>query len=211
MFAGETSPRYSIFCQPFLALLGASALAGFAGRGGCPQGLPAGAWRGIAVRAAIVVGGIVLALGAAAAGVRLLPEYRLYADLEQGWMAEAGGPVAPGDYRPFEARLARPADGSPARAVWRLPARPASVKTVSFYVLQADGAARTARLDIGTATGKLFELPLDGLTEPHQVELDLPPGTDEIVFSVEPATAAAAPGGAVYIGYVTFTERKRKE
>ena len=207
VFAGETSPRYSIFCQPFLALLGASALAGFAGRGGLPQALPEGAWRGVAARAAAVALGIALALGAAVAGVRLLPEHRLYADLEQGWTAEAGDPVAAGAYRPFEARLALPADGSPARAAWRLPPRPASANAVSFYVLQADGAARAARLVVGTSAGTLFELPLEELNEPRYVELDLPPGSESLVFAAEPASAAAAPGGAVHIGYVTFTER----
>lgn len=208
VFAGETSPRYSIFCQPFLALLGASALAGFAGRGGCPQALPEGAWRGIAARAAVVAAGITLALGLAVAAVRQVPEYRLYADLEQGWTAEAGAAVAPGDYRPFEARLALPTDGSSARAAWRLPDRPASARTVSFYVLQAAGAVR---LEVGTAAGQLFELPLDGLIEPRHVELDLPPGTDELVFGLEPARAVPARGGEVHLGYVTFTERSRTE
>jgi hypothetical protein len=211
VFAGETSPRYSIFCQPFLALLGASALAGFAGRGGRPQGLPEGAWRSIVARAAVVAGGIALAMAMAVAGVRWLPEHRLYADMEQGWTAEASNPVAPGAYRPFEARLVLPSDGLPARAMWRPPARPDSANGVSFYVLQADGAARAARLAVGTATGTLFELSLDGLSEPRYVELDLPEGTESLVFTLEPAPAAAAPGGEVHLGYVTFTERNPDE
>ena len=212
VFAGETSPRYSIFCQPFLALLGASALAGRAGRGGRPQGLPGGAWRSIAARAAVVAGGIALALGGAVAGVRWLPEHRLYADLERGWAREAGASAAPGLYRPFEARLVLPEDGSPARAAWRLPPRPGSADAVSFYVLQADGAARAARLAVGTDAGNLFGLPLEGLREPLYVELDLPAGAESLVFCVEPAPdAARAGGGEVHVGYVAFPERDRPE
>jgi hypothetical protein len=53
VFLGESSPRYSIFCQPFLALLGALAIGGADAAGPRPF---AAAGRGLALRAALVAG-----------------------------------------------------------------------------------------------------------------------------------------------------------
>ena len=209
VFLGETSPRYSIFCQPFLALLGALALAGCEKEGPAVSVFFPGAWKGLALRGVIVAGGLAIALGAGVAAVRLLPAYRLYADVEQGWtsVSSGGGAIAAGAYRPFEAVLSLTPDGASVQDIWRLPPRPDSAQTVSFYLLNAEGAARTARLSIGTPVGTLTQISLEELKEPRYLEVALPPRAESLIFTMEPVPGAKPASGNLQIGYVSFTER----
>ncbi len=213
VFLGETSPRYSIFCQPFLALLGASALAGF-DRGG-RRNFPAHMWRSLVLRGAVVVGGLALVLGVLAAGVRLVPTVRLYADVQQGWTSGSGTPVsgvvAPGAYRPFEVRLLLPPESPSSQVVWQLSPRSGSANTVSLYVLAAEGEVDAARLTIGSAGKTITSLSLDDVTEPRFLSMDLPSGAESLVFTLESAPGAPRAGMGVQIGYVTFSERSPSE
>ena len=211
LFMGETSPRYSIFCQPFLALLGASAFADFGGDKGKGWFFSVVAWRGLALRGGLVLGGISLGLALLVVGVRMLPDGRLYANLESGWTSADGhsipANVVPGTYRPFEARLVFEKNNAATQVVWHVPPHPDSVKTMSLYVLEADAGARAARLLIRTSDKPLLELPLNGLNEPRYVQMDLPPGVDSLVFSLEPTAGEGPSGGSLQIGYISFSER----
>lgn len=215
VFFGETSPRYSIFCQPFLAILGAWALSDFEDKGRRAFSLPAVAWRGAAYRAAIILGGIALAMAVLIAGVRRIPPHRLYANMQENWSAAGEGSmeetVKPGAFRPFEARLCLPAGRLSAQAIWTLPPRPASAKTMSLYLLDAESGAGGGRLTIGAPAGApLADFPLESLSKPRYVELEVPPDTEALAFTLtrrEPARTS----GALQFGYVAFTEKEQAE
>ena len=210
LFMGETSPRYSIFCQPFLALLGASALTGFRG-----ERVASDAWRGVALRGAFVLGGIVLGLALLIAGVRMIPDYRLYANLEKGWTVENGesvqAGVVPGAYRPFEARILLSPECASTQVGWHLPPYPDTMKTVSMYLLDADADAREARLIIRSLDQSLLELSLNELNEPRYVQMNVPLGAELLTFTLEPSSGVDRQGGSLQIGYITFSERKSIE
>ena len=210
LFMGETSPRYSIFCQPFLALLGASALTGFKG-----ERVISDDWRGVASRGVLVLGGIVLGLALLAAGVRLIPKHQLYANLEKGWTVENGESVqpgvVPGTYRPFEARILLESRSVSPQVTWNLPPHPDTVKTVSMYLLDADANARSSRLVISALDEPLMELSLNGLNEPRYVQMKLPLGAESLTFTLEPTSGVERQGGSVQIGYVSFSERNTIE
>lgn len=205
LFMGETSPRYSIFCQPFLALLGASALASFK-----RTPMEEDDWRGVALRGVFVLGGIVLGLALLVAGVRWIPEHQLYANLEKGWTGTGGKPVqagvVPGDYRPFEARILLNPESGLAQVEWRLPPHPDTFQTVSMYLFDANEGARAARLAISALGKPLAEIPLNGLNEPRYVQMSLPPGADELTFSLEPILGTERLRGSLQVGYVSFSE-----
>lgn len=216
LFMGETSPRYSIFCQPFLALLGASALAGFKGENGkmtCFFSSDAG--RGVVLRGAFVLGSIVLGLILLVVGVRLIPDYRLYADVEKGWTRKNGESsqpgVVPGAYRPFEARILLNPESPSTQVGWHLPPHPETAKTVSMYLLEADADVRAARLIIRSLDQSLLELSLNGLNEPRYVQMNVPLGAESLMFTLEPTSGVERQGGSLQIGYITFSERKRFE
>ncbi len=195
VFAGETSPRYSIFCQPFLALLGALALGGAdpaAGRSG--GGVP---WRGLVFRAGLVVGLLAAALGAATWAVRWIPADRLYADLEHGWesSADPGPAVLPGRMRPFEVRL----PFSPRS--WRLPPGPRESRVMSLYLLDGHGADPEARVRIRAGSTILWERQFEAIRFPHFVELPIPVQATELVFE-----GTGAGSGTWSLGYVAFRQ-----
>ena len=204
LFMGETSPRYSIFCQPFLALLGASALAGFKGKAEESSN-----WRGVALRGILVLGGIVLGLVLLVAVVRMIPDHHLYANLEEGWTSTSYGGqagVVPGDYRPFEARIPLGPESGEAQATWRLPPHPDTLQTVSMYLLEANAGARATRLSISTLGKPLVELSLNGLNEPQYLKMRLPVGAEELAFSLESTLEPGRSAGSLQIGYVSFSE-----
>jgi len=192
VFLGESSPRYSIFCQPFLALLGALAIGGADAAGPRPF---AAAGRGLALRAALVAGLLAAALGGAAWAVRWIPEHRLYADLERGWAA-AGAPL-PGALRPFEVRMPL------APATWRLPPRPENAGMLSLYLLDAQDAAKTGRIAIRAGETVLFDRSAAEFRWPLFVELELPAAATELVFE------GTGPGaGSWSLGYATFGKKE---
>ena len=195
VFLGETSPRYSIFCQPFLALLGALALGG-PGLGAHP--LSGAAWRGLAIRAVLVVGLVAAALGSAVWAVGRIPEYRLYADLERGWGGGGEpGPVPwPGALRPFEVRL----PWTP--TTWRLPPHPETAGILSFYVLDVRGAPPDGRIAVRAGADVLFDRAAASLRFPQYVEAEIPAPAEELVFE------GPGPGpGTWALGYVSFREK----
>lgn len=214
VFLGETSPRYSIFFQPFLALLGACAWPEQGGSRGWI--LPAGAWKSLVWRGGTILAAGVLALAGLAFGIRHVPAQRFYADLRQGWETSGERPaeaiVGPGDYRPFEATIRLPEGSKEIQVGWRLPCRSGSAKRVSLYVLGADSGLRQADLSIGTAAGPLYALPLRELSGSRYVELEAPPAADVLWFrlrSSRPPEERA--GGRLQIGYATCAPKPAGE
>lgn len=205
VFLGETSPRYSIYCQPFLGLIGAYAWPERPGRGPWP---PAGAWGDLLLRGGMVFAAGVFVLGGLTVGVHNAPARCFYADLHRGWAWAGARPVSsvvePGAYRPFEAKIRLPDGSAEVQVEWPLPGRPGSRREVAFYLLGADAGLRRAELTIGTAAGPLFGLPLGGLNGPRRVKLAVPPDADALWFRLR---AARGPedrsGGALQIGYLT--------
>ena len=208
VFLGETSPRYSIYCQPFLGLLGAYAWSERAGRS---RRLPAGAWKSLFLRGGLMVAAGVLVLGGLTLGIRNLSAHLFYADLRQGWtLSDArsvSSIVGPGEYRPFEAKIHLPEGSEEIQAWWKLPCPAGPRRDVALYVLGADAGLRQAELSIGAGAVPLFGLPLRELAGPRHVRLDVPPDADALWFRLR---AAHGPeelsGGRVQIGYLTCRE-----
>ena len=207
VFFGETSPRYSIFFQPFLALPAGWALGvHFEGQGEKALAAFRKESRGNLMRALFIVGSLGLALAALALGVRALPDDRFYADLEQGWSASPGASVKPGAYRPFEAELLLPArQAEPAVFEWAFPSG-RDGERLSLYVLDAAGSAVRSRLSMHVMGETLWTLPLAELTTPQYVAMPLPSGAESLTMLVEAdGTFVAADGpGRVVVGYVFF-------
>lgn len=200
VFLGETSPRYSIFCQPFLGFIGGWALAQMSEKGPMGWAPPVRAWKSIIGRGALVAGALACAMGLLVLWVRQIPESRLYANLQEGW--NDAGAVEDGEYRPFEVRL--PVSLRP--AVWTSPSFMETGGRLSFYLLDADGSAANARLTV-SASGQLLDtLEISDLTLPHYVELDLPPAVADLSFEVKPLPDALPAGGDIQVGYVSFLQ-----
>lgn len=204
VFFGETSPRYSIYCQPFLALLGALALSngGLTAQEGV-QGVPPGPWGPVLGRGLVILGGMVVALGLLVAVVQSMPSHRFYGDVHRGWSVSDGGAVGAGPLSPFEAALClEPGHGS-MEAVWAVPSMPEGGTTLSFYLLEVDPDARALTLGVHAGGEDWRWWPLAGRPVPQFVEMDLSPHTEKLEFVLR--TADGSPmeaSGCVVVGYV---------
>ena len=203
VFFGESSPRYSIFCQPFLGLLGAWTLASLAGQTPGPPVRPVAAAGSFAWRAVICVGGAILALALLAGIVHRLPGDRFYADLQQGWRTPESGMIRPGSLPPFEAQICQAPESQPARGEWRLPTRREGVDTLSLYLLEVDEGLRTACLVIA-CPGSQMEIPLTNIQVPQQLKMPLPRAAEHLSISLAPSAAAVMPAGCLDFGYLGF-------
>lgn len=203
VFAGETSPRYSVFSQPFLALLGALALGGIADKGSGEEAAELRSRRSVAGRAAACAAVLGMGLAAAALAVRALPARTFYADLEKGWLDPAT--VAPGPYRPFEARIQT---GGAMPLAWRLPVPAAPGDVVSFYLLGATGGAGNAELAIGTQAEELRRLGLADCAFPCYIEVEPGRPMDRLDFALRSSGPSAS--GELAIGYVSILKRTAK-
>lgn len=209
VFLGETSPRYSIYCQPFLGLIGAYA---WSEREGPRRRLPAGAWGSLFLRGGMIFAAGILVLGGLTLGIQNVPAHHFYADLRQDWTPSDDRPVSsvvePGDYRPFEAKILMPAGSGDMQIGWKLPGRTDSRREVALYVLGADAGLRQAELSIGTASGPLFWLPLSELAGPRHVKLAVPPDAAALWFRLRsPRGPEELSGGRLQIGYLTCREQ----
>jgi len=214
VFLGETSPRYSIFCQPFLGLLGAWGLAKFTTHGRKALVFPRGAWYSIAIRGGIVLGAIILALGVLVLAVRLIPAHRLYADLRQGWTADDGAEshaIHAGEFQPFEVGICLLPGPSFTHVDWALPFQSPDVDKMSLYVLDVQGDTRLGRLSIAASEEVLWTRELAEFSEPQYVELELPPLTEKLTFTLEKLSEIVPSNGCVQLGYISFMEKGESE
>lgn len=202
IFFGETSPRYSIFFQPFLALVGAAGFARWERRA-CWR---ATVWR-VAWRNAAVTGIVALGLMALVLAVHALPGHRQYANLETGWGASAAAEsaleVQRGSLRPFEARLKSSLVASDGAAVqWALPERPLEDGDLSLYVIGANAAARRMRLVVMPEGGASVSVELRAISYPHWVRLSLPAEARNVAFQLVPFEDGEVAGASVELGYM---------
>lgn len=200
VFMGETSPRYSIFCQPFLALLGAWAwpgrpqLPGVPGRGLLKRVIPVLALLGMAMTGLVLI-------------ARWMPESLFYADLQQGWSVRADHDVREviraGRHPPFEAALTVP-PGDLWEVDWTLPCAGDSCRTVTLYVLEADPGLSSAELSIQAGEGPSVRLSLGELYRPRHVHVPVPSEAGSLLFRVTDGDTrqSAGTGGRLHIGYV---------
>ncbi|HPV48004.1 MAG TPA: hypothetical protein PLD40_10555 [Kiritimatiellia bacterium] len=205
VFLGETSPRYSIYCQPFLGLIGAYALVA---RRGHEAGAPTESWRRPLLRGVVMLAVGAVVLGGLTYGIRQVPARYFYADLRQGW-SRVGGPasspvVAPGDFQPLEAKIQLPPGSDEARVEWQLPVPAGVPREVALYLLGADAGLSQAVLSIGTGAGPLFSLPLNELNRPRHLRIVVPAADDSLRFSLRKAMPPENRiPGTLQIGYLT--------
>ncbi len=169
VFFGETSPRYSIFCQPFLALLGALGIPAAAAR---PPGSPGQAvsWKAVAARAGVAPGIIAVCLALLVGLLGAMPAHRFYGDLSQGWTVSGGGRIGPGALHPFEAVLNMDAGQASAGAEWS-GSGPAGVSgRLSFYLLNMSAEARALTLEVAVDGDERINLPLADVALPRRLE-----------------------------------------
>lgn len=190
---GETSPRYSVYVQPFLFMLAALPFAAPAAR--------RRRWARAAVRpglaAAAALGGAWLAGAGALAGARPALGRAALPDLRT-WSAAGATLDSPATLEPFEIRLApRVASGGTTWGPVQMPALSPPPRAVAFYVLPEGAPAallRTAPLETESAAGTQTN------SLPARIRLEYPPaGLGEIRFR----TPAALPH-PLRIGYATY-------
>ena len=199
---GETSPRYSIFCQAFLALAGGRGLAMLLRRQPSDRIFVRSSIRPLATAAAMLV----VLYGSFAAFAYRLPDHRIYADWARGWTAAHDGSeaiVKPGDYYPFEARLIFPSGQGV--ATWSMPESVEQTSRVSFYLLGSD-APVPVRLKISGQSGEiLHDAGVVGGGVSH-ISFVLPAGVSEINLNVHAEGDGVVAGQAttLLVGYFSY-------
>ena len=205
VFFGETSPRYSIFCQPFLALLGALGIGAVQA-----QAVDARAsvtlWRTIGVRACLVLGAIVACLALLAGGIRAMPPHHFYGNLRQGWTVSKGVQVEPGALRPFEAVLELDEGSVVAEVEWSSGESDESLGKQTFYLLEVSPEARGLTLTATVDGEDRMSLPLEHVVVPRHIEVAglCPSGRLHLTLLAPSSLETAARIG---IGYVWLDQR----
>jgi len=194
VLAGETSPRYSVFFQPFLAIVGGLA---FCGNGRCPRMN----WRLSASRALAVVCILVCASAGVALAGRLLPEDSLYVDLRESSASDA---TLSGANPIFERLAVLKAGEDGASFDWLVPSK---AKTLSFYLLESKGLGEEGRMEIALPNGEtLLSFVLSEIPFPKYVEVTLPADVPELRVSVFRSPAVSGMEGALAFGYLLWSE-----
>ncbi|MDD4342474.1 MAG: hypothetical protein PHO14_09630, partial [Kiritimatiellae bacterium] len=209
VFFGETSPRYSIFCQPFLALAGAMA---FVTR---PDSrLNAGdqplSWKAIFVRAMLVSGAVAVILLFLTAVVHYLPAHLFYRNVQPGWELSQGVQVRPGAYQPFEVVLEMDAKRSETKADWIVAADPVVAADLSFYLLDISPEVGDVVLEVRSGATDMFSVPLREITEPQYVKVEGPLEIDRLRFILRSSKPLAQPL-RLTMGYVRADIRMHEE
>ena len=204
VFVGESSPRYSIFCQPFLGLLGAWALTRGADATGRPAALTAKTLGHFALRMLVCLAAALLALSAAAGIVQRLPADWFYADLKQGWSSPVPETIRPGALQPFEVQLCVPSGSAAAQADWQLPPRRDSMDKLSLYLLKTEKSLHAMRLGIDCSGIRMLTVSLADFQEPQQLKIALPRSAESLRFVIEPVSDTSMNPGCLEIGYASF-------
>lgn len=194
VLAGETSPRYSVFCQPFLAVVGACAVRG-AAETQYPS-RPARWWW----RLVVVVVLLLVAAGTVAMAVRLIPSHAAYEDLRGNRDGES---TREGPFRLFERTAVLPPGEESASLVWPIPG---GATACSFYALECGGAMADAEVVVATGGGEaLATVPLDGRALPEYVEVALPADIRELHVRVSRASSDTGKEGTFVFGYLLWS------
>lgn len=194
VLAGETSPRYSVFCQPLLAVVGACAVQ----RGSEAKWTSSSIRRWLG-RSAVVVVLLLIAAGTVAVAVRMVPVHAVYEDFRGDWGGES---TRPGPFPLFERTVAVPPGSESVSMHWRVPE---GATGCSFYALQCDGAMADAELVVSSADGELLAaVPLAGHVLPEYLEVPLPANVRDLRVRVSRASADAGQEGAFVFGYLLW-------
>lgn len=192
VLAGETSPRYSVFCQPFLALMGALV---FCKGESMPDGI-----RTCCLRMGTVVLVLLLTATAGAIAIRLLPDRMCYEDMRPGISPPL---VRAGHQHIFERMLTLPAQEERVAVVQDVPSGAAHL---SFYPLDYANQTSDGVFTIETEGGeRLATLPLQEQTLPVYLSVLLPPGTRRLSLAIERPPHAAEKDGQFEFGYLLWT------
>lgn len=187
VLAGETSPRYSVFCQPMLAVIGACAFGGKAG-GGTSR-------RVLACRVAWVALLLTATIGSMVVAIRAMPPQWFYEDLREsadGTGTRTGIPV-------FECVVALPPGERTAATV--LPV-PEGTVSESFYLIESGGMMAGTVFSIAAPDGMLLlSVPLDEGELPAYETFAVPPDVRELHAMVVRPMEAADAAGTLAFGY----------
>lgn len=190
VLGGETSPRYSVFCQPFLAIVG-----GFAFGGGW---IPA---RGIRLglsRMLVVFLFLLAAAGILAGVIHAVPGHAVYVDLR----GDGNATTAEGPFPLFERTVLLPPGEETVTMDWPVPDRATGC---SFYLLHCRGAMEGAFLTLALPDLPPFAtFSLKGHSLPAYEETSLPPETKTLRVAVSRSPAASAAEGAFDFGYLLW-------
>lgn len=190
VLAGETSPRYSVFCQPFLAVVGALAFQ----RGGM-TGPSVRTWLFRTAAVALVL----LAAAACVAGAVHLAPGGFYEDLRGGWGGEA---TRDGPNPLFERTVVLPAGAESVAMPWPVPE---GAVGCSFYPLRCQGNMAGAAVEISLPDGSpLAAFPVDGRRLPVYEEVSVPGGVRELRVTVSREASASQEEGALVFGYLLW-------
>lgn len=192
---GETSPRYSIFAQAFLAVAGVRAF-GFKEQAVDStmhgHGYVLRWFAGVALF-------LMLGFAAVAMVFRGMPANRFYANLSQDWMRI--NHVSDGELPPFEIRL-RPSRDAEA-AEWAIPQDIVNPSQASFYLLGVTPGIRDGRLQIRSAQGDaLVDEDLSNWNQTKRIDFIIPGGTLSLNFIVYDSESDESSGERVDIGYL---------
>lgn len=209
VFLGETSPRYSVFSQAFLALLGAHVFSGAAEHGRRARGEQWRSHRTLLWKTALVGAMLAITLVFLAMAARLLPAHYFFVDLEKGWGTSGSFSPdeisQPGDYHPFEVRLHVPSGAGKVVAFYSLPVRFNASTEVTLYLLGRDETLDGSDLLIKTEAGMLLQRSvLSGEVRPQRICLELPPRSEKLVFEIIRNGPDVQPG-SVQIGYLAVS------
>lgn len=195
VLAGETSPRYSVFCQSFLAVVGACAV-----RDGADAKSPVFSVQTWLYRTLAVFMLLLIVAGTMSLAVRLVPLHAVYVNLLEGG---DGSSTRQGPFPLFE-RCAVLQPGEECVAMdWQVPKE---VKRCSFYALQFNGAMAQAKVIVESADGAvLTTVPLDGHTLPEYVEVSLPLNTRELRVRVSRSSTDTGQEGTFVFGYLLWS------
>lgn len=192
VLGGETSPRYSVFCQPFLAIVG-----GFAFSSNPLSAPIARTWLS---RTAMVLVFLLTAAGTLALGVRALPPDAFYENLGGDWN---GATTRGGLFPVFERTVVLPPGTETVSMDWPVPT---GASACSFYPLQCRGSMAGASLTLALPDSPpLADFPMEGRRLPEYLEAPLPPGTRTLRATVSRLPAASASEGTLDFGYLLWS------
>ena len=191
VLGGETSPRYSVFCQPFLAIVGGLA---FSGK---PVEAPvARAWLS---RTALVLLVLLAAACVLAGAVRILPAHAFYQDFRHN-----GGVATTreGLFPVFERTVVLSPGKTSVSMDWPVPKNAVSC---SFYPLQCRGAMEDASITLARPDAPPFAtFPIAGRPLPEYRETLLPPGAETLRVTVSRNPAISESEGTLDVGYLLW-------
>ncbi len=191
VLGGETSPRYSVFCQPFLAIVGGLAFS--------RQPIAAPAARAWLSRTALVLLILLAAACVLAGTIRILPANAFYEDFRHTRDVAA---TREGLFPVFERTVVLSPAKTSVSMDWPVPENAVSC---SFYPLQCRGDMEDASITLSLPDSPPFAVfPLAGRPLPEYEETLLPPGTETLRVTVSRNPAVSESEGTLDIGYLLW-------